>query len=66
MCITDWTNINLAVKVGIKPQYNQLKNYFLDWTNFQAFAEDKLNVAKIMISVFYKVENIVGKGENSG
>ena len=38
---------------------------FLDWTKFKAFADDKLNVAKIMISVFDQVKNIVGKGEKS-
>ena len=38
----------------------------LNRTKFKAFADDKLNVAKIMISVFDRVENIVGKGENAG
>ena len=32
----------------------------------KAFAGDKFNVAKVMISLFDKVENIVGKGENAG
>ena len=41
-------------------------NYFLDWTKFKVFAEDKLNAAKVMISVFDSVENIVWKGENAG
>ena len=35
----------------------------LDKTILQAFAEDKLNVTKTIISVFDRVENIVGKGE---
>ena len=35
----------------------------LDQTNFKVFADDKLNVTKIIISVFDRVENIVGKGE---
>ena len=35
----------------------------LDWSKFKVFAEDKLNVARIMISVSDRVENIVGKGE---
>ena len=35
----------------------------LDQTKLKAFADDKLNVTKMMISVFYGVENIVGKGE---
>ena len=36
-----------------------------DWTKFKAVADDKFNVARIMISVFDQVENIVGKGENA-
>ena len=39
---------------------------FIDLNKFKAFADDKLNVAKIMISVFDRVENTVGKGENAG
>ena len=38
----------------------------LDWTKLKAFADDKLNVAEMMISVSKSVENIVGKGENAG
>ena len=38
-------------------------NNFLDLTKFKAFADDKLYVAKIMIPVSDRVENIVGKGE---
>ena len=32
-------------------------------TKLKAFADDKLNVTKKIISVFDRVENIVGKGE---
>ena len=32
----------------------------------KAFADDKLTVGKMMISVSYLLENIVGKGENAG
>ena len=32
-------------------------------TKLKAFADDKLNVTKMNISVFDRVENIVGKGE---
>ena len=32
----------------------------------KAFADDKINVAQMMISVIDRVENIVGKGENAG
>ena len=35
----------------------------LDQTKLKAFADDKLNVTKMIISVFERVENIVGKGE---
>ena len=35
----------------------------LDQTKLKAFTDDKLYVTKIIISVFDRVENIVGKGE---
>ena len=35
----------------------------LDLTKLKAFADEKLNVSKMIISVFDRVENIVGKGE---
>ena len=35
----------------------------LDQTKLKAFADDKLNLAKMIISVFDRVEIIVGKGE---
>ena len=35
----------------------------LDQDKLRAFAEDKLNVTKMNISVFDRIENIVGKGE---
>ena len=35
----------------------------LDRTRLKAFADDKLSVTKMIISVFDRVENIVGKGE---
>ena len=38
----------------------------LDRSKLKAFAEDNLNVAKMMISLYHRVENIVGKGENAG
>ena len=36
------------------------------WTGLNSFADNKLNVTLIMISVVDRVENIVGKGENAG
>ena len=38
----------------------------LDWSKFEAFADDNFHVVRIMISVSDRVENIVGKGENDG
>ena len=35
----------------------------LDQTELKTSADDKLNVTKMIISVFDRVENIVGKGE---
>ena len=35
-------------------------------TKLKAHADDKLNVAKMMISHCDRVENPVGKGENAG
>ena len=46
---------------------NHLPNdKILDVTKLKAFADDKMNVAQMMISVFDRMENIVGKGENAG
>ena len=44
------------------------KNGILDRPKLKAlnFAGNNLNIAKMIISLFYKVENIVGKGENAG
>ena len=41
-------------------------NKILDLSNFKAFADDNLRVAKMAKFVFDRVENIVGKGENAG
>ena len=38
----------------------------LEMTKLKAFADDKLNVAKMTISLFGRVENPMGKGENAG
>ena len=39
---------------------------YLDLIKFKAFADDKSNLAKIIISLLPMKENIVGKGENAG
>ena len=38
----------------------------MDRTKLKAFADDKLNVTKMLIYVFDRLENIVGKGEMAG
>ena len=47
--------------------FNSLTNdKILALVTLKAFAEDKFNVVKMMISVFDTVVNIVGKGEHAG
>ena len=47
--------------------FNSLPNdKILDWTKLNAFADEKLDVAKIKDSVYGMVEHIVGKRENAG
>ena len=41
-------------------------NKILDVTKLKAFADDKLNIASMMISLLDRIENAVGKGENAG
>ena len=41
-------------------------NKILDWSKVKAFVDDKLNVINKLKFVLGWVENIVGKGENSG
>ena len=44
--------------------FNSLpNNKILNQCKLKAFTDDKLNVTKMKISVFDRVENIVGKGE---
>ena len=46
---------------------NSLPNdKILHWSKFKTFADDKIEVLKMVIFVFDRVENIVGKGENAG
>ena len=42
------------------------KQQIPDWSKLKAFADDKLNAAVMMISVFDRVESTVEKGENAG
>ena len=41
------------------------KDKFLAWSKLKAFADDKLNVVKMTISLFERSENNVGEGENA-
>ena len=43
-----------------------MNDKILDMTKLKAFADDKLNIAEMMISIFDRVENTEGKGENAG
>ena len=50
---------------------NSLLTLFSDDKNLtlsklKAFTDDKINVTRMIISVYVRVENIVGKGENAG
>ena len=46
---------------------NSLPNEkILDMTKVKASEDNKLNVAKMIISLCYRVENTVGKEENAG
>ena len=50
-----------------RPQHYPLpKVKMFAMTKLNAFADDNLNVAKMMNSVFDRVENIVGNGANAG
>ena len=53
---------------SVKRGLNSLPNdNILDWPKLKAFADDNSNVAaKMMISFYDRVENIVRKGENAG
>ena len=37
-----------------------------DWSKLKAFADDNLYVAQVMIYVFDRLKNIMGKRENAG
>ena len=42
-----------------------LKDKILTWSKLKAFADNKLDVVEVMISIFDRVENTVEKGENA-
>ena len=45
---------------------NSTKRQIFGRDQIKAFADDKINVAQMMISDSDRVKNIVGKGENAG
>ena len=62
-----YTPLHFVVGGIITKQINPLPNHkILDMTKLKAFADDNLNVAKMMISLLHRVKNTVGKGENAG
>ena len=47
--------------------FNSLPNdIILDWSKLKPFADNKIDVNKNLKFVLGRVENIVGKGENTG
>ena len=51
----------------VSVQCNRLPNNKIwDVIKLKAFADDKLNVGNMKISLFDREENCVGKGENTG
>ena len=58
---------NLVFDTELRMFINPFPNdKILDRTKLKAFADDKLNITKMTISSFDKVENTGGKGENAG
>ena len=53
----------LREKSSFKPLPN---NKMWAITKLNAFEDDKFNVAKMLIFLYDRVENIVGNGENAG
>ena len=48
-------------------QLNSLANdKILNWSKLKTFTEDNMNEPQMIICVFDREENIVGKGENAG
>ena len=53
----------MGTEIALKLLYPFPYDKILGQTKLKAFADDKLNVTKMIISIFDRVENIVGKGE---
>ena len=66
-----FSNMLVRLKDTFISNYHVMINFLpndkiLDRSKLKAFADDKINVLKMMIFVFDRDENIVGKGENAG
>ena len=64
-CSQKLTN-NSCVGDEQDPVNSSTNDKFLDWFKLKTFADDKTNVPKNLKFVFGRVENIVGKRENTG
>ena len=59
--------MTFAVKVALNPNTTKQANDKISHvTKLKAFADDKLNIAEMMICLLDQVENTVGIGENAG
>ena len=60
--INNWKDLAMCRLQPATPGFNPLPDdKILDWSKFKALSDDKLNVTKMIILVFDRVENIVGK-----
>ena len=55
-----------AINQSVNRVNSSPNNKILEWFKLKVFADDKVNVAKMMISFFDREESTVGKGENTG
>ena len=59
--------VNISIIAWQKFNFNSIINgKILDWSKLKAFADDKITIAEIKISLSHRVENIEGKGKNAG
>ena len=45
--------------------YSLPNDKILDWSKFKTFADNEINVGETLKTVYGRVENFVGKGENA-
>ena len=60
---SDLSELNAFAELKFNPLPN---GKILDGFKLKAFADDKINVTEMVISLSDRTENIVGKGENAG